>query len=94
MTRKEILALVPHRHGYVMVVIGDNHRWAKGFTAKEAYEKAGRPKQFVLWEAWPLAWIDDLGALHIDGEDMPGDKHAHPRDRLFVKMGAHLSHEL
>jgi hypothetical protein len=59
---RQTLANVEHiPSGRCYLVIGPN-TWGKAFTAKQAWENASKPNRFLVYDAPPDCFIDEMGA--------------------------------
>lgn len=63
MTIAQVLHDAPRINiGRCYIVIGPNV-WGKAFVPDQAWENAGKPKKFLLFDAPPCAYVDGMGAI-------------------------------
>ncbi len=66
--------------GRAWLVIGPS-TWGKAFSVQQAWENAERPAMFLLFDAPPCAYVDDMGGicwyphLYADGDVTQGGKY-------------------
>lgn len=72
--------------GFIYMVVGESS-WGRGYSVREAWNEAGRPKLAKVFKAWAAVEMSSYGGWRVRPEYSPklieGMNHDEAADRLF-----------
>lgn len=72
--------------GFIYMVVSEDG-WGRGYTVKEAWDAASRPKLAKVFKAWAAVEMNRYGGWRVQPQYMPkfaeGLSHDEAADRLF-----------